>query len=148
MAGRPIEYTEDIGIKICELISSSSVGLDTLLDDESLPSPRAVYYWLDTYPEFLQRYARAREMQADFLAGQTIEIADDSANDTIIDDQGRERVNSEWVNRSRLRVDARKWMASKLAPVKYGDKIDITTKGDKIAKTTTMILPDGSKIEL
>ena len=42
------------------------------------------------------------------------------------------RMNSEYVQRSRIRIDTRKWIASKLKPKKYGDKVDVTTDGEKI----------------
>ena len=51
-----------------------------------------------------------------------LEIADDTSRDTI-DTENGEKANSEWISRSRLRVDARKWMLSKMMPKKYGDKI-------------------------
>ncbi|AGG31951.1 hypothetical protein MU9_2906 [Morganella morganii subsp. morganii KT] len=71
----------------------------------------------------MQQYARAREIQAELLAEEIIEIADDSSGDVIVDDDGKEQTNHERVARSRLRVDARKWYASKLAPKRYGDRI-------------------------
>jgi hypothetical protein len=57
------------------------------------------------------------------LAEEIITIADDSSGDVIVDDDGNEQTNHERVARSRLRVDARKWYASKLAPKRYGDKV-------------------------
>ena len=72
---------------------------------------------------------RARERQADFMASQTVDIADDTTKDSGF-------AGSVAVARSRLRIDARKWLASKLAPKKYGDKIDATLSG-----------PDGGPIQ-
>lgn len=67
----------------------------------------------------------AREDQADTLADEILEIADESENDTYEVDLGDgviiQKENREVVNRSRLRVDARKWVAAKLKPKKYGD---------------------------
>ena len=57
------------------------------------------------------------------MADETLEIADDSSHDTITDDEGNERFNSEFAARSRLRVDTRKWLLSKALPKVYGDKI-------------------------
>jgi hypothetical protein len=76
---------------------------------------------------FGQQYARAREAQAEYLVDEIVEIADDGTNDymAIRDSEGEIagwRENGEYIQRSRLRVDARKWAASKLAPKKYGDK--------------------------
>jgi hypothetical protein len=59
-----------------------------------------------------------------------IEIADDAASDKFTDANGNERVDNEHINRSRLRVDTRKWLMSKLAPKKYGDKVDLRHAGE------------------
>lgn len=91
------------------------------------------YKWCDNDPEKQKRYARACELRADAIFEDILDIADDSSQDSIETDRG-EVLNSEFVQRSRLRVDARKWVVSKLNPKKYGDKLDIdhTTKGEKI----------------
>ena len=58
-----------------------------------------------------------------------IDIADDSSQDRIVNEDGKEVMNSEFVQRSRLRVDARKWALSKLNPKKYGDASRLTLEG-------------------
>lgn len=90
-----------------------------------MPAVRTVYYWLDDPEnvEFLQTYSRARVRQAETIADETMDISDDGLSDTYIDADGNERVNHEVVNRSRLRVETRKWMASVLAPKKYGSLV-------------------------
>jgi len=87
--------------------------------------------WLadENHQAFCDQYVRAREAQADRLAEEILEIADDGSNDTYTDENGNERTNQEVVARSRLRVDARKWLASKMAPKKYGDKIQQEVSG-------------------
>jgi hypothetical protein len=89
-----------------------------------------VYRWMNEDEEFRNKYTRARETQADLLVGEIIEIADETSNDTIHvqgkgDGAGYDIPNKEWIDRSKLRVDARKWAASKLAPKKYGDRIEL-----------------------
>jgi hypothetical protein len=58
------------------------------------------------------------------------EIADDGSNDWIERETKSGRMltvpDQEHINRSRLRIDARKWLLSKLAPRKYGDKLELT----------------------
>jgi hypothetical protein len=71
-------------------------------------------------------YARAREDRSDKLADEIVAISDESHNDTYVDDDGNVRTNHEVVARAKLRVDARKWVASKLKPRVYGDKLDLT----------------------
>jgi hypothetical protein len=80
--------------------------------------------------EFVQQYARARELQADYHIDEIVEIADDSTNDYMQDkDSAGYKLNGEHIQRARLRVDTRKWVASKLAPKKYGDKLDLNQTG-------------------
>lgn len=81
--------------------------------------------YINATPERIQQYARAREAQADKFADEIIAIADDGTRDTFTDENGNERTNQEVIARSRLRVDARKWLAGKMAPKKYGDKLDV-----------------------
>lgn len=85
--------------------------------------------WLEVNEGFRESYMRAREAQADYLAEEIIQIADDGQNDTYTDDEGQVRTNQDVIARSRLRVDARKWYASKLAAKKYGDKVEQTHTG-------------------
>lgn len=126
--GRPTKYTNEIADLICNKISTSNKGLHVLCkEDESLPHVATIYRWLNDKKDFCDKYARARGEQADLLADEIIEIADDTSNDTINTEDG-EIPNTEWIQRSRLRVDARKWKASKLAPKKYGDKQEIEIK--------------------
>ena len=137
--GRPTKYTEELANEICELISTTDKGLNAIC--ESLDINKAtVFRWLNDNKEFCDKYARAREVQAEYLADQIIEIADDTANDYKSTENG-EVVNSEAIARSRLRVDARKWKASKLAPKKFGDKVDVTSGGEKIQQQILNIDP-------
>lgn len=83
--------------------------------------------------DFRQQYVRAREDQAELMLDEIIEIADDTSADTITKEDGDgnsyEVANTEWINRSRVRIDARKWAMSKLAPKKYGDKLELGGTG-------------------
>lgn len=132
------EYNETTTDKICELLSTTSRGLASICKEIGI-STVTVYKWLDQNPEFVNKYARAREAQADFLADEILAIADDSTNDTETrfgaSGESYEVENKEWTARVKLRLEARKWIASKLKPKKYGDKIDLTTDGEKINQT-------------
>jgi hypothetical protein len=139
--GAPTIFSKEIADRICEELSTSSKSLRTICKQEGMPSIRTVMNWLsegskssitNDLSEFVQQYARAREAQADFLAEEIIEIADDGSNDLMTiqkGDNSYEVENKEVTNRSKLRVDARKWIASKLKPKKYGDKVDLNTDG-------------------
>jgi len=79
--------------------------------------------WLLNNKEFQDKYAQAREAQADYLLEELLDIADDKSGDTYEDAKGNIKVDHENINRSRLRVDTRKWVIAKLAPKKYGDRV-------------------------
>lgn len=138
--GRPEIYTPDIADKLCEEISTSSKSLKTICAMDGMPSVRTVLRWLredkggeeDKSKGFCVQYARAKEEQADFLTEEMIDIADDGSNDFMTITKGDisyEVENKEWTSRSKLRVETRKWAASKLKPKKYGDKLDIGMRG-------------------
>jgi hypothetical protein len=80
--------------------------------------------WLQANEGFRDNYVRARDAQADYLAEEIIQIADDGLNDTYATEDG-DAVNHDVIARSRLRVDARKWYAGRMAPKKYGEKVQV-----------------------
>ena len=98
--------------------------------NDSLPGESTIRGWaVQDVDGFAARYARAREILVEVMAEDILQIADDSGVDVTIDDEGRPRVNGEAINRARLRVDTRKWLMSKVAPKKYGDKVDVGVDG-------------------
>lgn len=119
---RPTDFNQSIADVICERIADGTSLRKICLDDD-MPCKASVFTWLNKYPEFSDQYARAREEQAESLADEIIDISDESYNDHDIDDNGNVRVNNEAIQRSKLRVEARKWVASKLKPKRYGDKL-------------------------
>lgn len=125
--GRPTQYTEALAHEICDAIRSSSLGLKKLCQaNPHWPHKSMIMQWRAQNPSFADLYTRAKQDQIECFVDEIIEISDDSDNDTVIktDKHGNEfeSCNSEWINRSRLRVDSRKWLAAKLAPKIYGDK--------------------------
>jgi hypothetical protein len=96
-----------------------------------MPAKAMVFRWLAVNEGFRDQYARARETQADSLADDILSIADDARNDWMEkhgeDDKGWQE-NGEALRRSQLRIDSRKWLAGKMKPKKYGDKIEQTVQ--------------------
>ena len=119
----PYPYSDELADYICAQLALGR-PLIHIVRDDGMPSITTVYKWLDERPSFARMYARAREDQADTLADEILAISDDSSADAEIDESGRRRMDAEFVARSRLRVDARKWIAAKLKPRKYGDRIE------------------------
>jgi len=138
-AGRPSDYTQDLADIICEQLASGD-SMRTVCKSEDMPGMSTVFRWLRERDEFRQQYETAKDEAADVMVEEINEIADNSTNDyiTLLADAVKEKPPSEWteedihvlaikaapenIQRSRLRVDARKWTASKLKPKKYGDK--------------------------
>lgn len=126
--GRPSEFSQETASAICERLAGGE-SLRAICDDEAMPGQSTVFRWLAANDGFREQYAHAREAQAELLADQIVEIADDSAND-YEDTENGPRLNQEAVARSRLRVEARKWVASKLKPKVYGERQQITGPDD------------------
>lgn len=127
-SGRPSGYTNEIAEIICERLGLGE-SLRHICSDEAMPSKSMVMRWLASNETFRDQYARARDAHADFWAEQIVDIADDSSGDTITDENGNVRQNSEFTARSRLRVDTRKWLMARMAPKKYGDHIALSGAG-------------------
>ena len=110
--GRPSLYADEIADAICEAIIEGG-ALYRICEQEGFPSENTVYRWIEEKPEFREKYARARELQQDREADKIVVIADETTDP----------------NKARLQIDARKWRASKLAPKKYGDRLDLNHSG-------------------
>jgi hypothetical protein len=121
--GRPSDKTPELLKRICDGISIGKSARAMCLEVEIAQS--TLWKWLNESEEFSKQYARAKEDCADYLAAEIVEIADDGSRDYVQDKDGRDVPDHDHIARSRLRVDARKWYASKLAPKKYGDKLDM-----------------------
>lgn len=121
--GRPSAYSAKMAERILAQVSSTTKGLETICKQHrSFPHPATIRRWIaENLEGFRDRYAHAKEEQADLMADEILDIAD--ALDTVA-------VTHEKVSAAKLRVDARKWVASKLKPKKYGDKIDHTSGGE------------------
>lgn len=137
--GRPSKFAQALAEKICERLSDGE-SLRTICKSDGMPSKTTVMRWLadEELSAFRDQYARAREAQADRYAEEVIEIADEDCafvkRGSISGDESdaaevEVAFDSAAVARNRLRVDARKWYASKLAPKKYGDKIQQEVSG-------------------
>ncbi len=115
-------YTPKLADEICKRLTEGE-SLNSICKSEGMPSRATVHNWTqDKSHAFGDRYARAREVGYHILADDILEIADDGRNDYVERD-GVLAVNHDHIARSRLRVDARKWLLSKMLPNVYGDKI-------------------------
>lgn len=136
--GRPSVYTEDIAAEICARLSNGE-SLRQILKDEHMPGMAAVFRWLadEKYKTFREQYTHAREIQIEHMAEDIMEISDELPAMT-----SEGKYDSAAVQHQRLRVDSRKWLLSKLAPKKYGDKIDVTSNGQQVGLAINIDLGD------
>ena len=128
--GRPTKYTLELSDIICEKLASGQ-SMRSISKDEEMPCCSTMFKWIREIEEFSQQYAKAKEESADAMLEDMFDIADDANNDWMEahgDSEGY-RQNGEAIQRSKLRVDVRKWAASKLKPKKYGDKQQIEHSG-------------------
>jgi len=142
------EWNKDLVMNhICDQLATTSNGIGTILklgyQGKDLPSYSSIMAWLADDEQILDRYARAKEAQADYMADEILDIADDGTNDWMErkdkDDQGLGwQLNGEHVQRSKLRIESRKWLASKLKPKKYGDKTTIAGDAENPLAVLTM----------
>lgn len=122
--GRPSEYSDETADKICALIAGG-LSLNKISQMEGMPSIHTIYGWMRVNTNFLQRYSQARLDQADTLADEIMSISDDTEHAT----------DPVQVAAARLRVEARRWIAARLKPSKWGDKASVEVSG-----------PDGSPL--
>lgn len=123
--GRPQQYTLELAKEICDVISSTSKGTKRLCAEHPhWPCQDTLFTWIKSYPEFSEQYARAKKCQVNLLVDEILDIADDTSQDQIITDHGEVMLNSQAVSRAKLKIDTRKWLACKLIPRVYGNKIE------------------------
>lgn len=121
--GRPSAYNETIADDICERLANGE-SLRRICLTPNYPSQAMVFRWLAANEQFREQYRSAREAQADVLADEIIDIADGKR-------AAYEGTEAD-VQRDKLSVHARQWVAAKLKPKKYGEKLDLTSGGEKL----------------
>ena len=117
---------------ICDAIASSSISVRELSKQDDMPCESTIYKWLSENEDFSEKYAHAKKSQLEYMANEIVDIADSAEND-YMRRQGRDDdedsgwvTNGEAIQRSKLRIETRKWLMSKLNAKKYGDKTQLT----------------------
>jgi hypothetical protein len=147
--GVPSTFTQEIADSICAQLSEG-MSLREICRQDGMPSKTTVMRWLHADAAFRDQYARAKEIGIEAIAEDILDIADDASNDWM-ERRDAEGANAGWqfngeaARRSQIRIDARKWLLAKLAPKKYGDKVDVNHGGGlTITKITrTIVDPKG-----
>lgn len=114
-------------------IEENGKAIRNAIKGYGMPDITTFYKWLREDEDKAKRYARACEARADSIFEEILEIADKQGQDVEGEDQfGNPIINHNVIQRNRLQIDARKWVLAKLNPKKFGDKVDVTTQGEKI----------------
>lgn len=142
--GRPTKYTKKLADKICSQLSEGD-SMRTVCKPTNMPNKSTLFRWIRTIEDFCDQYARAKQESADALTDEMLDISDNATNDWM-ERQGKDaegyELNGENIQRSRLRIETRKWLAAKLKPKKYGEKQFIETEDTTLKHRTKEELED------
>lgn len=128
--GRPSLWSEALGEAIAKRLSKGE-PMASICRDEGMPHVSTVHDWMAAHEGFSRSIARAREDGFDHLAAECLDIADHTHLDTLVGDGERDdRPNTEWITRSRLRIETRLKLLAKWDPKRYGDRIDVEHGGE------------------
>lgn len=135
-------YSQEDKDKIFNSIISdieNGASLRSVLRKNDMPSSSTFFIWVDEDIQKSKQYERAIELRSEFLFDEMFEIADNQGADVGTDKDGNQVINPNIVQRNRLQIDVRKWALSKMMPKKFGDKLDMTTGGEKLNTTPNII---------
>ena len=138
MLKNSVKFSQEIFDEICVRIAEGE-SLRKICKDEKMPSLVSVWRWLNESETLSKQYTRAREEQAETFVDEILDIADDNKDDTYLDENGKLIINQEVIARSRLRVDSRKWIASKLKPKRFGDYTKIQAEVKDTSSTSSWL---------
>jgi hypothetical protein len=134
--GRSYVYSEDLADRLCTLLAKGT-GLRPSCKACGVDSATVLQWATDTKHPFSERFKNARTIGYLMMAEEILEISDNSTGDLTIDQNGHNVVNHENIQRSRLKVDTRKWIVSRMLPHIYGEKV-----------TTQHVGPEGGPIKI
>lgn len=132
MAKVKVPYSAEVAEFILETLAEGVSLREICREHPNMPDESSVRNWaINDVKGFGERYSKAREIGYHSMADEIFDIADDGRNDWMERHNSRtgeteDVPNNEHMNRSRLRVDTRKWFLSKVLPKIYGDKIAVT----------------------
>lgn len=130
-AGRPTDFNQEIADLLCERIANGE-SLRSICEEDGMPNKSTVFRWLAAHEDFATIYARARDVQAEVMADELLDIADNGSNDWMEKNYGEDTrwvENGESMRRSQIRIAARQWIAERMLPKKYGTKQHLEHSG-------------------
>ncbi len=130
--GRPTVYSDEMADLICTRLGDGE-SLSQICRDDFIPDRRTIVRWaIQDINGFNGKYTAARDIALDIMADEVLEIADNPhfVTEESVGPNGATITKTESYQHRRLRFDARRWYLSKLAPKRYGDKLETTHRGD------------------
>jgi hypothetical protein len=128
--GRSPSYSDAIADVLCDRLAKGE-SLRSICRDSAMPGRQTVADWLTHHQAFFDQYSRARLIGLDEIADELLEIADNADGG---EESSAARASAN-IQRAKLRIDTRKWLLSKLAPQRYGDRIQHEHTGDVVVTT-------------
>lgn len=122
---RPSDYTPELADYICEQVMDGK-SLRGICAADDMPNRSTVFRWLTEHQDFATKYARARVVQAEYLLDEMVEIEDATINEQLDPAAARAVLGS------------KQWRAAKLAPKKYGDRLDLGNADDEAFKVSVI----------
>ncbi len=150
--GRPSGFSLELADRVCRGICAGQ-SIRTVCKADDMPDIATVFRWMRQYPDFCEQYTRATLERTELHAEDMIDIADDSSADyaeRLENGKASVLADHDHINRARLRVDTRKWIASKLLPKKYGDQpaVQVDLNLGLVAVPEAPQLPAGRVIDV
>ena len=123
--GRPTKYSITLATDILVRVAEGE-SIRAIVKDEDMPAMSTIFKWLSDHQEFSEQYARAKDMAADAMAEDMLYIADTTS------------ATRDEVAKAKLRVEARQWIAARLRPKKYGDRLNVDETAEVTHKYESM----------
>ncbi len=143
---RPTAYDQALADEICRRLCAGET-LRSICCDPDLPSMVTVSAWVfDDEGGFAEAYERARRVQAFAWADEILEIADNADGDWKETARGFS-ADTDHIQRAKLRVDARKWLLSKVLPKQFGDSLSLGADEASPVKVTIVQYGDDQDTE-
>lgn len=139
VSGRTSTFNLEIAKKICDLLAEGYT-LRQVCKEDGMPAASTVLKWAqDDVEGFFEQYTRARKIGYLVQADEILDISDDGSNDWYEKD-GTQVANVEHLQRSKLRIDTRKWVLAKALPKIYGDRLHTV---DETPRPTSITFVEG-----
>ena len=138
-------YTDRVAAELCSRVAAGK-SVTRVCREEGMPCLTTVTNWAKERPEFAEMLKAAKEMYAEFLVDEALEIVDDTDDDIIETPRGP-LPNSAAIQRAALRSKMRQWIAAKYKPQQFGDKLEIEG-GNAVQVVQVFAIPDNGRGEI